>query len=163
MSEIQAVARAALALNALAGSVLDEQTSARAVAFHRLAVSGAERVRVKDDDGEELGSVSLTKGRVSARVADQDAYMQWVAKRYPEQVETVQVVRSAFTERVLNTAKATGVPVDTETGEVIPGVEVSDGSPGITIRPNAVAKERMRALLADAGLLALPSAEDAGA
>ncbi len=163
MSEIQSAARAALALNALASAVLDSQKAARAAAYDRLADAGVRGpVDVAADDGEPLGTVSRTRGRATARVADEAAYTAWVQLRYPDRVRTVRVVDEAFTDRVLHTAKLTGTAVDTETGEVIPGVVVSEGEPGITVRPNGVAKERMRALLAGAGLLALPAVEDGG-
>jgi hypothetical protein len=80
-------------------------------------------------DGTEIGSVTLAKGRASARVADEDAYMAWVLENHPERIEQIQVTRvePGYTERILAHARTAGVAVDVETGAVVEGVTVAEG------------------------------------
>ncbi|MEU4558595.1 hypothetical protein AB0F72_09395 [Actinoplanes sp. NPDC023936] len=118
-----------------------------------MADTGAERVRVLDDDGTDLGAVSMSSGRVAAKVTDPAAFLAWVADRYPS--ELVQAVRESFTRKVLDHAVAVGDPVDAGTGEVIPGVEISTGESFLTVRPTAEARVRMRETLRASGLLSL--------
>jgi hypothetical protein len=122
-----------------------------------MADTGAERIRVTDDDGTDLGAVCLSAGRTSAKVTDPAAFLAWVAQRHPS--ELVQAVRDSFTKKILDAVTAAGEPVDTATGEVIPGVEVTTGDPFLTVRPTDEAKTRMRETLQASGLLALPAGE----
>lgn len=113
-----------------------------------LTAGGVETLRVKDDAGANLGTVSITGNRQrKARVVDEAAFLDWVERTRPDEV--VHQVRPATRKKLLDAATAAGddVPVDTTTGEVIPGVEMADGDPHVTVRPTAFAREQMAAAL----------------
>jgi hypothetical protein len=140
----------------LVGDVVKEETdAAKVVARELMTAAGAERVRVLDQHGTNMGAVTLAAGRSSARVTDERAFGRWVEDRYPTEVE--RIVRDAFRRRLLAEAAKAGDPVDTATGEVIPGVVVEQGDPYIVARPTEDARDRMRTMLANSGLLALAS------
>ena len=162
MTDVQSLARVITAGKLLADAARAEGEQARAELAEHMRQTGTERVRVTDDDGWDLGAVSLSRGRPSARVVDEIAFAAWVAQRYPSEI--VQSVRPAFAKRLLDEAAKLGDPVDPQTGEVMPGVEVGQGEPHLTVRPSAEAKTRMAALLAEArGLLALGGGDAASA
>lgn len=165
MTEMQSATRLVMATR-LIGDVLKEETDAAKVTARELMdQAGAERVRVNDEHGTNLGTVSLAAGRVSARVTDEAAFLAWVQCNHPDETQTV--VRDAFRRKVLDGAVAkadhgdpTAVGPD---GEVVPGVEVVHGQPYLACRPTPEARDRMRTMLANSGLLALASnAEAAG-
>ncbi len=155
MGDVKGAARSAMAAQLVAKLVTEHGAGFKSDLLAAMADLGAERIRVADDDGTDLGAVSITPGRVSAKVTDAAAFQRWVSERHPS--EMVQQVRESFTRRVLDQAAAAGDPVDAATGEVIPGVEVSAGEPYLTVRPTAEAKARMRETLQASGLLVLPA------
>jgi hypothetical protein len=154
MGDMKQAARSALTAQLVAGLVGDHGKTFKADLLGQMNESGAEKVRVTDDDGTDLGAVSLTAGRKSAKVTDERAFTAWVTDRYPN--ELVRVVGEAFARKLLDAALAAGEPVDVKTGEVIPGVEISAGEPFLTVRPTSDAKARMRETLQSSGLLKLP-------
>ncbi|CAM3288656.1 hypothetical protein [Stackebrandtia soli] len=147
-------ARRAVAARLVADTVKAAGDDAKREIADAFDLTGADRVRVTDDDGTALGTVSRTKGRVTARVVDAEAFAAWVAQAHPEAIVTT--VDPAWRDRLLVAVRALGDPVDSETGEVIPGVELAEGAPSISVRPTDAARDRMAALLADTGLLGLP-------
>lgn len=92
-----------------------------------------------DDQPEPIGYVQLTKGRESATVVDADALLSWAEKYAPDEVVTTRSVRPSFVAAVLSAVKKDGGWVDPATAEVVDvdGVEVSTGSPILTVKPNA--------------------------
>lgn len=118
---------------------------------------GVERIRVTDDDGTNLGTVTVAAADASARVTDEAAFTKWVQQRFPSEI--VPTVRASFRKKLLDEATAAGDPVDASTGEVIPGVEIVPGEPYLSCRPSAEAAGRMRETLRASGLLALTSGE----
>ena len=83
-------------------------------------------------NGKLVGAVTLAKGRATANITDPDAYETWVRTVHPEQIETVPAttrINPAFTDRLKAAARQLGVPVDAETGEIVPGITVTDGDP----------------------------------
>lgn len=156
MGDIKGAARSAMAAQLISKLVADHGGTFKADLLRLMADLGAERIRVTDDDGTDLGAVSVSPGRVSARVVDEKAFTAWVADRYP--FEIVHAVGAAFARKLLDAAAGAGAAVDTATGEEIPGVEVSAGDPFLTVRPTADARARMRETLQSSGLLQLPSA-----
>lgn len=155
MGDMRQAARSAMAAQLISKLVGEHAGTYKTDLLALMADSGAERVRVTDDDDTDLGSVSVSSGRTLAKVTDVQAFTAWVADRYP--YEMVQQVREAFAKKLLDAASAAGEPVDTVTGEVMPGVEVSVGDSYLTVRPSADAKSRMRETLRASGLLALPT------
>lgn len=155
MGDVKGAARSAMAAQLLSAVIADEHKPVKVTLLADLLDLGAERIRVTDDDGAELGAVVVAAGKPKARVVDERAFLAWVVDRYP--AEVVQVVRESFARAVLAAATAAGDPIDARTGEVIPGVEMSAGEPYLTVRPATHAKERMRGLLLSSGLLQLPA------
>lgn len=164
MSDLQAAARRVVAAKLIGDALKEEADQARKSTLELMDQLGAERVRVTDESGANLGSVSVAAGRVSVRVVDERAFVAWVAKNHPS--ELVQVVRESFKEKVLASAKAKAEPGDNTAvgpdGEVVPGLEVVHGTPYVTTRPTAEARERMRDLLRGSGLFELTSGGEGG-
>lgn len=155
MSEIKDLARVTMAAKLIADAARDQGSPAREELAAVMAFDGLERARVLGDDGTDFGTVVLAAGRRTAKVTDPAVFLAWVTARYPDEI--VQTVRAAFQERLLAAATKAGDPVDVSTGELIPGVELTQGEPYLTTRPTAEAKDRMRAALSANGLLALVS------
>jgi len=163
MSDLQAAARRVVAAKLIGDVLKEEAEQARRSTLELMDQLGVERVRVTDESGANLGAVTIAAGRVSVRVVDERAFVAWVARNYPS--ELVQVVRDSFKEKVFAAVKKhaeqgdpTAVGPD---GEVVPGLEVVHGTPYVTARPTADARERMRELLTQSGVLALTSREEA--
>lgn len=102
-----------------------------------------DRLTAKLPDGTPVGSVTLAKGKTTARLTDQAAYEEWVAATHPEYIETVTITRvdPAYTERLMSAARQLGEAIDGETGSVVPGVTVEQGDPYPTTRLSAGAAE----------------------
>lgn len=115
--------------------------------------TGADRVRVSDDDGTALGTVSLSQGRMSAHVIDDASFVEWVAREHPEAMVTM--VDPGWRDRLLVACRAAGEPVDPDTGEVVPGVEVTRSASHLVARPTDAARERMSRLMASADILGI--------
>ena len=120
----------------------------------RREMEPGDRVTAKLPSGEKVGSVTLTQGRVSARVVDERAFTAWVAERFP--AEVVQVVRESFTKTVLDAVKRNGGWVDKATGELVqvPGVAVTEDDPYPSVRltkdaPQLIAAAWQRGELAE--------------
>lgn len=162
MGDMQAAARLTMATKLIGDVVGEETTTSKVAARDLMQQGGVERVRVTDAAGNNLGTVTLAAGRKTAKVVDRQAFIRWVAGKYP--TETVTAVNEAFEKKLLDAAKKADDPVDTSDGELIPGVEISDGDPYIQVRPTDDARDRMRTMLANSGLLALASgtSEEAG-
>lgn len=105
-----------------------------------------EKVGAYLPDGTKMGSVSYSNGQTSARVTDEAAALKWCLDRYPEEVQTVQMIRPAFLKVLLDTAKVDGAGVDRKTGEVLPFIEVTRGAPYVTITTLSDGVRRMAAL-----------------
>lgn len=160
MTDMQAASRLTMATRLIGDVVKEETDAAKRTVGELMRATGAERVRVADTAGNNLGTVTLSAGRKGAKVTDPQAFARWVAKKYP--TETTVAVNAAFQKRLLDAATAAGDPVDgiAADGELIPGVEISEGEPYVTVRPTAEARDRMRTMLANSGLLALTSGLD---
>lgn len=156
MSELQKAAQRITALRVLEGVIKEETEQAKAAALEAMAAVGAERVRVVDAAGANLGAVSLATGRTTARVTDERALLEWVKRNHPS--ELVETVRPAFLQALKDSAVAKAEPGDTTAvgpdGEVLPGMELVSAQPYVAVRATPEAKERMRGLLAS-GLLQL--------
>lgn len=114
--------------------------------------------------GPDVGTVTLTKGKATAKVDNEIDFVEWARKVHPEWVETVKYdrVRPECVERLLSAARQLGVPVDAETGEEVPGITVTEGEPYPMVRLAAGAREAVAAAWQDgtlgelvAGLLAI--------
>lgn len=106
-----------------------------------------DRLTAKLPDGTAVGSVTLAKGKTSAKLTDQAAYEEWVLATHPEQIETVTITRvdPAYTERLMSAARQLGEPIDGETGTLVPGITVETGDPYPTTRLSTGAAEAIAA------------------
>lgn len=157
VTDLKTAARHALAAKLLGDYAKLEVALAKELTETLMSEVGADRVRVVDDGGDDLGTLTFTKGPATARVSDMGALMDWVQLRHPERIKTVTstVVDGEWLSRTLSTAKSLGIAVDSETGEVVPGITVERPAPHLTTRATPVARERMTELLAASGVLAL--------
>lgn len=157
MSDVKQLTQTALFYRVLEGLIKEEIDAAKAAAMQAMDGVGAERVRVTDQSGTNLGAATVSGGRVTARVVDDAALLAWVRRNHP--TEVVETVRPAFVKALLDGAAAKAEPGDDTPigpdGEVLPGVELRQGDPYLTIRPTAEAKQRAREMLAASGLLAI--------
>lgn len=129
MSELSDAATRVAIVAALKAKVLEAHELARAEAGDRM--DPGDRKAAQLGDGR-LGHVIMTTGSTRAKVVNDDAFTAWVAKNYPD--ELVQSVRSSYVNKVLSDAKRYGQAVDTSTGELIPGVDVTVGNPYVSVK-----------------------------
>lgn len=104
-----------------------------------------------------LGAVTRTKISQSWAVVDDRALLEWAKRAHPEYVRTVTYVDERRIAALLDTAGQTSEPVDPETGEVIPGVELRQGGAYIRALPEPDVQKRITALV-ESGQLRLQDA-----
>ncbi|MBA9003698.1 hypothetical protein [Thermomonospora cellulosilytica] len=116
-----------------------------------------DRATAKLPDGTPVGSVTLAKGRAKADVTDEAAFLEWVARTHPEELETVTVTRvdPEFRERLISAARQLGAAVDPATGEEVPGVTVTVGEPYPQVRLDPAAGEAIAKAWRSGGLAEL--------
>jgi hypothetical protein len=111
--------------------------------------------------GQVIGHVTMTKGRKSARVANETALLAYVKAHHPTEVETLEQIRPAFLKQLLDDAQKKGAMVDSD-GVVIDGlidVVEGDGYPMSKLAEDAdivVASLLSRGQLGVNGLKELP-------
>jgi len=82
-----------------------------------------------DHDGLHLGFVTMSKGKRTARVQNDTAFLAFVKAHYPTEVEVVESVNPAFQKRILDEAAKVGDFKDAD-GITIDGIiSVSVGEP----------------------------------
>lgn len=126
------------------------------------AMVTGDRITVPSGD-VTLASVTKAKGRVTARVSDPDALLEWVRQHHPDEVVTVPTIRPATLARILAVSRAAGEPCFGDTLD-IPGVTVGIGDPSVSLRPTDDASTEIGRLWQTGaidlrGLLALPGGE----
>lgn len=99
-----------------------------------------DRISAVLPDGTKIGTITLCAGRTSAKIDDEDAYLEWVLTTHPEEIEQVVRVNPGFTARMLSFAKKSGTAVDPATGEEVPGITITTGDPYVlpTLTEDAV-------------------------
>ncbi len=130
MTDARALAVHVVALRVLADRVKDRTAEVKAELQAQLDVG--DRKNAQLPNGTSIGTITYTRGRGGARVADEKAFTEWVAANYPD--EMVTSVRSSFRDAVLSNAKNDGAAV-TANGEVIPGVELYHSDPYLSAKP----------------------------
>lgn len=90
-------------------------------------------------DGQHLASVSKTKPRTTAKVTDMRRFTDWCLEHAPTEVETQ--ARPGWVTAVLETSKYAGQPCAPDGTLDIPGIEVTQGAPGLTVRLSEQAEE----------------------
>lgn len=115
-------------------------------------------------DGTKVATVTLAgAGKRSASVTSPNMLLAWVAENHPDEI--VKAIRDSYLQKLLDTAKAEGRPVDPTTGEVVPGITVSDSNPYLSVRFKPGGKDAIIAAwragrLADIDLVAPLAIED---
>jgi hypothetical protein len=97
----------------------------------------------------DVATVAARVSKDAVRITNEPEFTAWVKERYPEGIETVTRVRNAWATTFLGEAGVIGdVAVDSETGEVVPGLAVNVGGEfaGISITATGTAKQVFAAL-----------------
>lgn len=125
MSERDLVVRVAT-LKALYDKVKAAYNQARADAIGELGPG--DRLRARLDDGSVIGTVTVVEGRITAKVTDPAALLEWVRVNAPDEVETVERVRESYVGALLSRCEnVDGAAMHAKTGELLPGVAFSTG------------------------------------
>jgi len=119
-----------------------------------------EKVSATLPDGTKVGTVGRTKVIRSAVVTDMKAFTEWVQQNRPdEMIIPTPFVRASYLEHVKESTKRHGQAVDEATGEIIPGIELRDGTAMYRVTPTDEGREiilsRIKELIG-AEMLALP-------
>jgi hypothetical protein len=85
--------------------------------------------------GYKIGTVTMCEGKREFRVIDDNRLAEWVADRWPEQVEHVVQVRPAFLRILTDRALKHGALIDND-GEVCPWAELRHGAPYVMTKPD---------------------------
>jgi hypothetical protein len=143
--------------SALKDAVTHRYNQARDAVEAEMRSAGSEKQRARDLDGVKSGSVTLGEGRYVGVVEDAKALIEWLRINYPEQVQTIEtsMVRPAYLSVLLdlaarNAADIDGpgpVPVDGDTGAVIPGVRAKWVEGTVRVVAEHAAKTRAASLL----------------
>jgi len=121
----EAALRAAV-LRALADRIKEASDEARADVQRQLEDTGASQAKV-DLAGQPIATVSLAGGKPTARIVDERAFLAWVQANRPTEVEVK--VRESYRKAVLDADGA-----DPASGEFVPGVEITDSTPYVSVR-----------------------------
>lgn len=100
----------------------------------------------------DLATVSAAVSQAAVRVADEAAFTAWVAKRYPDAVETITRVREHWQADFLRRVSGSvDVVDDPDTGEVVPGLAIRPGGQlaGVSIRVSGAGKQVFAALASE--------------
>lgn len=116
-----------------------------------------EKIKAMLPGGMPVGTVQRTEPtrRVQVNITQLTA---WVEKNRPDQLQTN--VADAYLAHLMDQCKRLGHAVDETTGEIIPGIELVEGSSSFRITPSKEGREyilRKLAELADIGILDLPA------
>lgn len=120
-----------------------------------------EKVSATLPDGTKVGTVGRSKVIQVAAVTDMKAFTEWVKANRPDEIiQPEPFVRASYLEHVKETAKRHGAPIDEATGEIIPGIELRDGTAMYRVTATDEGREiilsRIKQLMS-AELLALPA------
>lgn len=81
--------------------------------------------------GQVVAKATMSKGRAKLVVTDEQALLDWVTDLHP--TEVLCQVNPAFLKQLETRAKELGHPVDSN-GELVPGVELVEGEPSVSVR-----------------------------
>lgn len=151
MSDLQTAARRLAAIKVFEDMVSAEKHSSRAEVMQELLDAGITRLNIQMPDKTVLGTIGVTKGRETARIVDERAFLAWVRENAPE--ELIETVRDSYRRSVLKQIQGGG--------EIPDGVEMSQGGPYPTVRLAEGATEAVLAAVRSGVIepLALPGGE----
>lgn len=121
-----------------------------------------ERVGAYLPDGTKMASVGYSGGAKKAKVTDPAAALRWCMKQYPDEI--IGAINPAFLKKLTDHALAVGQVgepgVDPLTGEMLPFIEVVQGSAYVSVTTTNEGVQRMEALAYGfAGMLEAPQAD----
>jgi hypothetical protein len=85
--------------------------------------------------GYKIGTVTMCEGKRGFRVIDDNRLGEWVAARWPENVETAVQIRPAFMRVLADRTLKYGALIDDD-GEVCPWAELRHGEPYLMTKPD---------------------------
>ena len=85
--------------------------------------------------GYQIGTVGMYEGKRDFRVIDDSRFGEWVAERWPEEVEHIVQVRPDFRRVLAARAREHGALIDKD-GEVCPWAELRHGEPYLMTKPD---------------------------
>lgn len=142
MNDTQALANKAVTLAVLKKLVAALEAEVRESLGMALAPGDRKSARIGD---YAIGYALLTDPKGGYRVRDGEAWRAWVKANRPDEIVTVESVRSSFETAML----ARGCD---DNGEPLPGIEWVPGTSVLQVKPTPDAEERIRAELAANGL-----------
>jgi hypothetical protein len=115
-------------------------------------------------DKTKVAAIRRAGGKTSAKVTDDEKFTRWVQENRPGEI--VPSVRDSYRKSLLEDMDKRDDLVDTETGEVVPGVDWVTGTAYLTVNFEPGGEEAIRRAWQDGrltlpGLLGLPAAEEA--
>jgi hypothetical protein len=156
----------AVVLKVLADEITTRLMLVKQAARDAFDETGATQAVPELPDGTRVAAVTLAGGGgKTASVTNEAVFLAWMAEHHPE--ELVTVVRDNAKRKILDGCKAAGAAVDPGTGELIPGVTVSESRPYVSIRLKPGGKDAVVAAWQAGELSAIelvaPPAIEAGA
>lgn len=151
MSDLPSAARRLAAIKVFENVVAAEKTGARSEVVTAATALGMKVMNILMPDGTTLGTLSITKGKKTAKVVDERAFLAWVKKNAP--TEVVETVRDSYRKSLLTRIKSSG--------ELPDGVELGEGGPGSAVRLNEGAEAVVLAAIRSGQIepLSLPGGE----
>lgn len=80
--------------------------------------------------GQPVAKASMVQGRTKLVVTDEHWFAEWVKNNHP--TEFIEMVNPAYLKALEKTA-VDGVVIDSQ-GELVPGVEIREGDPYVSVR-----------------------------
>jgi hypothetical protein len=123
----------AAVLKMLADEVAARLQIVKAATEEAFKDAGATQAVPQLPDGTKVATVSYAGGGAkSASVTNDQAFLAWMVANHPGETEVI--VRESAKRKILDAAKKDGRAIDPATGEVIPGIEVRESRPYVSIR-----------------------------
>jgi hypothetical protein len=82
-------------------------------------------------DGQLLGKATKTAGRTKLVVTDERALVEWLKEHHP--TELVMMPNTAYLKALESAAREVGAVID-NMGEIVPGLELVNGDPYVSVR-----------------------------
>jgi hypothetical protein len=128
-------------LRVLRDAVDAEYEAARRTVLDGLRAARAEldlkSIRATLPDHTPIATITLIDPRPTVVIADEHAFLAWVAENHPSEVETLTRVRPCWQREFLTRLACLDPVTDPHTGEVIPGLAAAPAPPprSFSLRP----------------------------
>jgi len=98
-------------------------------------------------NGDEVGQVGRSRPAQRVVVNDEAALLAWVQEHRPDEVITTSTIRTSFLTYLKRQATQLGHAVDESTGEIIPGIEVVEGTSSYRVTPSTEGRAAVLGML----------------